>query len=345
MLLLVAPVAALLPATAVHAAGTCHGQAATIEGAAGSVLGTSGDDVIVVTGLVTRVEAGDGNDLICVVDTRKVGGPQSWLGVDAGAGDDVVDASAAGAKTRAYLPAGADSYLGGKFNDEVAVGLDSTTWKPTGAPGPYSVVTGAGKDALRMGTAAVVDADLGAGADALTFSPSFSDASVFAGPGSTFDLGSGRDRAYFNDWWEYPGGGYQTTLVVDLPGERLKWWGVESTLRGVEDVAGAALRGVVSGTDRDNAISVDGCNVLLKGAGGDDRLTTGNYAAEDGPSCGTAGAIRHRVYGNAGDDHLSGTAGYDVLIGGPGYDLAFGGQGRDDRCEVERSWGKGCSRH
>ena len=82
---------------------------------------------------------------------------------------------------------------------------------------------------------------------------------------------------------------------MDLPGERLKWWGVASTLRGVEDVDGAALRAVVSGTDRDNAISVDGCNVLVKGAGGDDRLTTGNYAAEDGPSCGTAGAIRHRL--------------------------------------------------
>jgi Ca2+-binding RTX toxin-like protein len=344
MLLLVAPLAALLPTTAAHAVSTCHGEPATIEGSAGPVTGTPGNDVIVVTGKVTTVAAGDGDDLVCVVDNRKLGGPKKWLEIDAGYGDDEIDASAARAKTRAYLPAGADSYLGSDLNDEVTLGIDpSSVWTFTRDAGPFHVLTGDGKDELRMAVGAVVDADLGRGADDLVFQPSLSSESVYAGPDSTFDLGAGLDRAFFQDWWESPGGNYQTALVVDVPRERLTWWGVESTLRGVEGVFGAARRAVLRGTARDNTFSVDGCNVLLKGAGGDDRLYSSNYAGEDGPSCHLAGSIRHHLYGGTGDDYLVGTAGHDVFIGGPGYDLADGSRGGHDRCEVERSWGKGCT--
>jgi hypothetical protein len=340
-LTLVAPLAYLLPAAA-HAASTCQGQTATIEGSAGPVTGTSGHDVIVVTGTVTSVTAGDGDDLICVVDNRKLGGRETWLDVDAGYGDDVIDASAAGAKVRVWLPAGADSYLGSEYNDSVSVGRTSLPVTATGDPGPYTVRTGGGKDGLQMEAGAIVDVELGRGADGMVFRP-WNDTPVAAGPGSIFDLGPGRDHAIFDDRWEPPGGNYQTTLAVDMPGQRLTWWGVESTLRGVEDVFGAARRAILRGTARDNTLSVDGCNVVMRGAGGDDRLYTTNYAGEDGPSCHTAGSIRHRLHGNAGDDYLVGTAGYDVLIGGPGYDLADGNRGDHDRCEVEKSWGKGCT--
>ena len=53
-LALVAPVVSLLPTTTAHAASTCQGLPATIEGSTGAVTGTAGPDVIVVTGSVNR---------------------------------------------------------------------------------------------------------------------------------------------------------------------------------------------------------------------------------------------------------------------------------------------------
>ena len=50
--LLIAHVA-LVPSGAVAAEATCQGQAATIEASSGTVTGTSGDDVIVVTSTPT----------------------------------------------------------------------------------------------------------------------------------------------------------------------------------------------------------------------------------------------------------------------------------------------------
>src|SRR3954452_876717 len=83
-LVLVAPTVTLLPTSTAHAASTCLGVAATIESSAGNVTGTAGDDVIVVTGSARRVSAGDGEDLVCLVDTSKK------VIIDPGAGDDEV---------------------------------------------------------------------------------------------------------------------------------------------------------------------------------------------------------------------------------------------------------------
>jgi Ca2+-binding RTX toxin-like protein len=54
--------------TAVHAAASCHGRAVTIEAQPGSAtIGTPGDDVILVgAGTQERVDAGAGDDLVCV---------------------------------------------------------------------------------------------------------------------------------------------------------------------------------------------------------------------------------------------------------------------------------------
>src|SRR3954468_13832274 len=88
---------AIVPSVSAHATGSCHGQPATIEASAGDVTGTPGDDVIVVTGTVRFVRAGDGNDLICLAGTTT----ESY--VDTGAGADRVDASEALAKTSVSL--------------------------------------------------------------------------------------------------------------------------------------------------------------------------------------------------------------------------------------------------
>ena len=60
-------------APAAAQAATCQGQPATLEATGGDVVGTPGPDVIVVSGSLTRVDAGDGDDVICVVgNTGKV---------------------------------------------------------------------------------------------------------------------------------------------------------------------------------------------------------------------------------------------------------------------------------
>jgi hypothetical protein len=105
----------LAPAGAATAAVTCQGQVATVTGpgdAYGVLTGTEGDDVIVTDG-VEYVDALGGNDLICIT-----GG--SVVDLDAGTGDDSVDATLFGSTTD--LGHGSDRYVGSTDRDQVAAG-------------------------------------------------------------------------------------------------------------------------------------------------------------------------------------------------------------------------------
>ena len=106
----------LAPTGATAAAETCQGVAATHVGSVNvyELEGTEGPDVIVTNG-AQDVRALGGNDLICVTDTAAK--------VDAGAGDDVVDAgSALATGTGAVLGPGADRYIGSSARDTVLAG-------------------------------------------------------------------------------------------------------------------------------------------------------------------------------------------------------------------------------
>jgi Ca2+-binding RTX toxin-like protein len=323
-------VVTLLPASTAHAASSCHGLPATIEGSVGIVTGTSGPDVIVATGAVRRVRAGDGDDLVCLVDTSK------RIYVDAGAGNDEVDASAAGARTETSLGAGANIFTGSAFADYVIAG----TLAPSGTlgdGGPDQISTGPGADGLAVNLGAVVDAHLGTGDDGVYLE--------FASgvPVSRLDLGAGRDAAGFEDPWDRPGAG-ETSLRVDLTHDLVDWHGATFTLQGAEDIRGAARRVVLLGDRHPNKLVAHGCDVVVKGAAGDDSLTLSSVTADVAPDIGSCSTSRLRAYGNAGDDYLSGGRRHDVLIGGSGFDLAFGGIAGHDRCDAERMRGQGCKR-
>ncbi len=313
----------LLPPSVAHAAATCQGRAATIEASAGTVEGTSLADVIIASGTVTRVDGGDGDDVICLVRTRKS------LSVDPGPGGDVVDASRAGAKVNADLGPGADRYLGSEHADEVTVGLEGDT-------GADEVSTGAGKDLLELEPGAVVDARLGPGADKLSFD------TTYAGPDSVFDLGAGRDVIYVEDRYDDVADPGETSLVVDMVEGRFTWRDVTSVLRGADDTYAVARRIDIRGNDKPNAFFSFGCDVTFRGGGGDDStlmktigiLDTQPFECHDGE-------VR-RAYGNRGDDTLRGGRSHDVLVGGPGRDRAHGGPGGDDVCIAEIVAGKGC---
>jgi Ca2+-binding RTX toxin-like protein len=283
------------------------------------------------------VDAKEGDDLICLVDTRKLPGFHSYIFIDPGAGNDVVDASAASARTSARLGPGADSFTGSAFADQISAGTGTSQpgGTPVGDPGPYQVTTGAGRDYLQVRPGATVDAHLGRGADGLVFSSSY------AGPDSRFDLGAGHDGAHFEDNWDEPGAG-DTSLLVDLARDFATWHDMKSTLRNAEDIWGAAQRVVILGDRGRNTLSGHGCRVTLKGGRGDDRLRLSSARQDVAPDLENCSRTpRLRAYGNAGDDHLVGGRLHDVLIGGAGLDSAFS-TGGHDRCDTERRQGRGC---
>lgn len=113
--------ATLLPATPAAAApSTCQGQAVTLSGpgdTSGTLTGTEGRDVIATEG-ATRVLALGGDDLVCVT-----GGARPV--VEAGAGNDSVDASAAVAGSESVLGEGDDRYVGSPAWDVVHAGVRS----------------------------------------------------------------------------------------------------------------------------------------------------------------------------------------------------------------------------
>lgn len=101
----------LAPGSASAAGETCRGEAATIVSAPGSLWtdSTEARDVIVASG---GVDAKGGDDLVCIVGDRE--------GSVAGAGDDVVDTTAATGRIGTELGAGADRFYGGSGVDTVS---------------------------------------------------------------------------------------------------------------------------------------------------------------------------------------------------------------------------------
>jgi Ca2+-binding RTX toxin-like protein len=106
-----------------------------------------------------------------------------------------------------------------------------------------------------------------------------------------------------------------------------------------------APRAVLRGNAEDNRLHASGCDVLVRGEGGDDTLDADYADHSDEPKfeCqrvvelhGGGGddiirgsAARDRIKGDAGNDFLEGGAGADVLLGGSGPDHLKGGGGPD----------------
>ncbi|CAM3572158.1 calcium-binding protein [Nocardioides zeicaulis] len=190
-------VALLTPATASAAGETCRGEAATIVGTGTTVTGTAGRDVI-VTGPAGVVDALGGDDLVCVS-----GGPgnANLLSIDAGSGDDVVDATALtpGYYVTVVLGSGADVFAGGRSDETVFAGERTTQPGGSTAPGPDTdrdtVDTGEAGDFVHTGSAGTVNRDvvsLGLGDDGVSLG------SVQVGAEASFDAGDGVDRMYLD---------------------------------------------------------------------------------------------------------------------------------------------------
>jgi Ca2+-binding RTX toxin-like protein len=296
---------------------TCHGVPATIVATSGGVLGTPGDDVIVISGMVAAVDAGAGADLICVVGV-------DGAAIRADTGDDTVDTTRNGTlPSWTTLGLGTNTFVGGPGEDRVDLGGAPES------PSSDTVDTGAGEDVVNVGGASAwLAVRTGGGADTLGWGDDL--------PPGSFDLQGGANKIRV----EAPNfnGGTQA-VAVDLSQHTIRVNGVTTMWRGrVAEVFASGKRVDVLGDDRSDELVVDGCHVTMRGRGGDDRLTmVGNRVIYGMRTCHQPRASRQ--FGGAGNDVLSGLGGPDLLVGGGGVDTAYGLMGRD-ACEAERQ--RGC---
>ena len=159
-----------------RAAPTCNGLPLTAEGSPnGTVIGTAGDDVILTRG-ATRVDAGAGDDSICVTG-------KGTAVINAGPGDDFVGARAHKGKSFVSLGFGDDAFYGGDGNDRVWSQEASNQTSPDDSD---LIDTGGGDDYVISGSSTALNTDvvtLGPGDDALVTYGSSGGASLSGGLG------------------------------------------------------------------------------------------------------------------------------------------------------------------
>lgn len=291
--------ATLFTAPAAIAAGeTCHGQAATVVGTPGQLglTGTEGADVIVTNG-ATSTRALGGADLVCITGGQVL----SDVRVDAGAGDDVVDASAVVGAVDVQLGAGSDTYTGSAYDEDVAGGTLSVAYDVVDTERD-TITTGAGgDDYVRSGSDPTVPnsdvvalgADDGAG---------FGSTLMWDGPmgaGAGLDGGGGGQLAFDSG----PG-----TVVVDaVTGTRtedgvvtLRWTGFDRFRTGSKATP-APARFEFVGSDRDEELEI----VFARAHQGRQRLDMGGGADTLLLGDENLGARGSRYLGGPGEDHVA----------------------------------------
>lgn len=354
--------ALLAPATSTAAvADTCQGRPATIVGqAARTIAGTEGPDVVVTNG-ATEVRALGGDDLVCVTGKRLVS-----VTIDAGTGNDVVDARQSPHPVFGDLGAGADTFLGGPHDDRVELAY------PDAGGGIDTVEGGAGHDQVQLQTgagAAVIDNAVGSFTSAGTTLARWSgveDFWVFTPPAPrdlTFVGSSGSDRL-LHDSWEPSvvdvdlGGGDDVfeTRTPPLDGSRLA--GGDGTdlvaiasagspialdlkhgqldvrlpapysvvAEGFEDAEVFAPEVLLAGTRGDNRLGVTACTGVVTGRSGDDVLVR-QYDGTFETDLDCRESLI--LEGDPGNDRFVGSGGDDTILGGPGRDVV-NGRGGDD---------------
>jgi Ca2+-binding RTX toxin-like protein len=279
---------------------------------ADTLVGTADDDVIITNG-ATRVDAGAGDDSICVTG-------RGFAEVNAGPGDDFVGARAHKGKAFVSLGFGDDVFLGGKGPERVWSQEASNQTSPDDQD---FIDTGRGEDYVISGSSTALNTDevfLGPGDDTLVTYGAGGGATLSGGLGTNFYQPlSGPDLV---GEWVFDNVTGLATLDAEV---RLVWRSFQKfDLTGLQ---GPRMR--YRGSKAAESVLAGGtCRVVLRGGAGDDRLKV------DSQGCNNLPAGDARLLGGPGDDQLNGSDGDDVLRGGGGEDRADGGFG-DDACVVE----------
>ena len=284
-------------------------------------LGAGDDSLVANTRILSgrppsythAVKAGDGADTITI-------NAGTWGSVDAGPGDDQVDASSSSEGVLINGDAGDDTLIGSDFADTISdLILESGSGDDTitglggadvvhGGPNNDTIDLGAGDDAGRGNGGA--DLILGAAGDDVIYGG-------WDSPGLTGDLadelhgGGGNDRLQGYD-------GADTLFGED---------GDDFLITGLyfgtfDGIGGSNPRYAWAGTT-DAADGGPGNDDLL-GDDGDDQLS-----GSDGNDRFAGGKENDHLAGGAGSDQLDGEAGDDTLQGGADTDTFVGGTGID----------------
>jgi Ca2+-binding RTX toxin-like protein len=322
---------------------------------AGVLGGTAGDgaaDSVIVNGTA-------GNDNILVADTVsggvKVGGLPAMLKisaqdptldaltVNAGAGDDVVDASGLPAGFISLTENGGDGndlLIGSQGNDLIngqrgndtalmGAGDDTFVWNP--GDGSDIVEGQAGTDTMQFNGANINEKiDLSANGQRLRFTRDVA--------GIVMDV-NGTERVNFTAL-----GGADQMTVNDLTGTDVHEVNFDlATPPGSPTGDGSADNVIVNATNGNDVALVSGSAGTAQVSGlfsvvrvtgaepANDRLTVNMLAGDDVLQASglTADAIQLTGNGGEGDDVLIGGAGNDILIGEAGDDVLEGGPGQD----------------
>ncbi|MCA1407225.1 calcium-binding protein [Ensifer sp. IC3342] len=247
------------------------------------------------------IALGSGNDTV-------IGGNLTYVGVDAGAGDDRIEGSTG--RDRLDGEGGNDRIDGGSGNDTISTGVGDDV--AFGGDGKDSLANDGGNDIL----------DGGAGDDwiraATPGGGSLGDGSVMLG-------GTGNDWfiAYFKGEIDGGEGRDQLELNLGALSDAIDFDAMRGatqtglTFANIEDfrVTTGVKNDVLRGGDGNDAFHALGGNDLLEGRGGNDELR--GYSDND------------RLFGGDGEDFLDGGSQDDLLSGGNGADTLVGGRGAD----------------
>lgn len=244
--------------------------------------------------------------------------------VNAGAGNDRVDASAMFVSVELWGDRGRDTLIGGWGNDLIAGGNDSDSLignvgndELRGEAGDDRIFAGAGQDTL----------DGGAGNDNLqgqegddALAGGFGNDSLSGGDGDDSLSGEfGRDTLLGGLGNDSLDGGTENDNLQGQAGDDLLLGGDgNDSLSGLD--GSDTLRGEVGNDSLLGGLDDDS----LLGGDGHDRLW--GYSGNDTLN---GGSGNDTLQGGTGDDGLSGFSGNDSLLGDDGRDTLFGGDGND----------------
>lgn len=289
--------ALLSPSGAIAAGETCRGEAATIVGRTSvrTLNGTPGRDVVVTEGS-GKINTYAGDDLICITGELK----NTTVVVDAGPGDDIVDATAASRylETDVTLGTGSDVFAGGAAHDDVLTGELGADLSTVTDVDVDVVSTGGGPDSVQSGQEGQPNGDvidLGIGDDWLSWEGTsmlpgasikggrgFDRLGGLGGPGEnvidnvagTFHENSNLVASWTGFEW-FDVGSYPDSTAITFAGSPInEWLTISGTTRSLltADLGGGNDYLIVEAAPRPGS--------RIAGGAGDDRLYTGTTTGD-----------------------------------------------------------------
>ena len=291
----------------------------------------AGDDADTVTldaaAVNDTVYGGAGNDTITTADQVASGGG-NFVYLDGGAGDDVINASAAATNAVFFKMvggAGNDSIVGGANVDTITGGAGADTITLGGAvANVLNFATGDGADVVTDAAANILASTLkitGTGKSGLTASATDTKWTVKYGTTDSITYARGAWAASTADGEAFSIVDAQVAVGAGNYGDGIFYAGLSTKTDGSDEVNSKAGTGATtfdltdttkfySVEQLDNALNATGGSIL-RGTTGADTLIAANDAA-------VTGGIGDQLWGRAGADVLTGGVGKDTLWYGSG---------------------------